>query len=563
MASMEEEMTSRMRGETQGAVGRFSRRWPLALLAFAFVIAFLAIAPTSASAVSRYRVIECYPGLQVHSAADVNAWGYDGSVIQYGVTCTSPNGHGWNKGIALHPSASDGGPRAATAEFVAPAGTYFDSGSFRWEVGARYPCALTSCWYSAAYAGSGSTPVLTYPMHGAPSAGVASIVNCGSACTRVWEDLVCESACIHFASDPGGNANDWYYDYVAIRDLDLILVDTKTPTLALSGSLFDGQIAHGTPTLQIKATDIGGGVRSATVEVNGVTVAAPATNCPGVVAGAAYATQFHPCGNLAAAVPLDTERTPWRNGQNTLRVCVADVATGPGAPNTVCEPRAIFVDNSCPDSSGASGKADSIVAGLENPKTGQLQRMRAVRSNEGAALRGQLTGSAGPVKAASVCVYETVDDPAGIEQLVQVAKSSSTGQFGVQISGGPSRSFRVGYRYGAAQIGSVKMHLDSSVVPTLKLSDSSLPNGSSVGFHGRIPGPGNDGRAVTLQARVGKKWRSFKQLQTDPNGMFRGKYRFTQTHGRVLYTFRALVKKQGGYPYSPGASKKRRLVVRG
>ncbi len=46
-------------------------------------------------------------------------------------------------------------------------------------------------------------------------------------------------------------------------------------------------------------------------------------------------------------------------------------------------------------------------------------------------------------------------------------------------------------------------------------------------------------------------------------GRFRGKYRFTQTVGRVRYLFRALVKSQSGYPYDPGASRKRKLVVRG
>ena len=66
-----------------------------------------------------------------------------------------------------------------------------------------------------------------------------------------------------------------------------------------------------------------------------------------------------------------------------------------------------------------------------------------------------------------------------------------------------------------------------------------------------------------MQARVGKKWRSFKQLTTDSDGSFRGKYRFTQTSGRVLYVFRALVKKQGGYPYSEGASPKRKVLVTG
>ena len=55
-----------------------------------------------------------------------------------------------------------------------------------------------------------------------------------------------------------------------------------------------------------------------------------------------------------------------------------------------------------------------------------------------------------------------------------------------------------------------------------------------------------------MQARVGRKWRTFKQLRTDSEGRFRGKYRFTQTVGRVRYVFRALVKRQGGYPYEPG-----------
>ena len=68
---------------------------------------------------------------------------------------------------------------------------------------------------------------------------------------------------------------------------------------------------------------------------------------------------------------------------------------------------------------------------------------------------------------------------------------------------------------------------------------------------------------MALQARVGRKWRTFKQVQTRDGGRFHGKYRFTQTVGRVRYIFRALVKNQSGYPYDPGASRKRKLVVRG
>ena len=66
-----------------------------------------------------------------------------------------------------------------------------------------------------------------------------------------------------------------------------------------------------------------------------------------------------------------------------------------------------------------------------------------------------------------------------------------------------------------------------------------------------------------MQARVGRKWRTFKQRRTDSDARFVGKYRFTQTTGRVRYVFRALVKRQGGYPYEPGASPKRKLLVYG
>ena len=68
---------------------------------------------------------------------------------------------------------------------------------------------------------------------------------------------------------------------------------------------------------------------------------------------------------------------------------------------------------------------------------------------------------------------------------------------------------------------------------------------------------------MALQARVGRKWRTFKQLRTESDGEVPGKYRFTQTIGRVRYVFRALVKRQSGYPYEPGSSRKRTLIVRG
>ena len=543
--------------EVRSGVRRRRRRLLLAVPVLA--IAILGLTAAKAFADSGYRVVECHPGAHVYSAPDLHVSGHYGVGLQYGKTCTIPDPASWGKGIVFHPSEYSSSPRNGTAELRAPVGTYFNSGGFRWDIGARYSCSDGNCYYAAAYVGHGRTPHNSYPMGASPNAGYSVWTSCGTSCTRIWEDISCSSFCVHSTSP-----NDWYYDYVAIRDIDVTLVDSSAPTLRISGSLFASQIAHGTPALDIDSADVGGGVRRVTVEVNGVPVATPDTSCPGIPPGAAWATRFRPCGNLSTALHLDTEKTPWRDGQNSVRVCASDVATGPGEPNTVCKQRTVSVDNSCPDSSGASGQARSINVGLEDPKSGQLKRTRTARSSQGTALRGRLSGSAGsPVKAASVCVYETVDEPAGIEQLVQVAKSSSSGNFGVEIPGGPSRSFRVAYRYTDHQLESPSMYLDSSVLPTFKVTKSRLRNRHSVGFRGRIPGPNADGRAVTMQAKVGEKWRSFKQLQTDPSGRFRGKYRFTQTRGRVRYVFRAVVKKQGGYPYSRGASRKRKVIVRG
>jgi hypothetical protein len=543
-------------------------KWLRVLIAALFAaIVLFGVSPSTADGASSYRVLECQGNDSSRSAPDARLTASDGA-ISYGVNCPGPYAftQGWGKGIVFHP-ASGGyyGPRRSSAELNAPPTTYFNAGSFVADVGGFWTaCDINgpSCWRAGVSVGRADrVPISSYPMGwNQPATYVAAWPNCGASCTKIWMDSWCNSGalCTHNASP-----NDWYYDYVAMRQFDLILVDIEAPSLALSGSLFDGQIAHGTETVQIDATDRGSGVGTATVDVNGQRVGAPATDCPGMADNRTYARQFRPCGDLHTAAHLDTESTPWRDGANTLQVCVGDVNTGPGTGNTNCEQRTLSVDNSCPDSSGASGQAQAITAGLENPRTGQLQRTRSVRSSEGTALRGQLTGSNGPVKAASVCIYETVDEPAGIAQLVQVAKSSSTGKFGVEIPGGPNRIFQVAYRYGDHWLGTPSMYLNSSVLPTLRLTKSKLSNGQAVGFRGRIPGPDNNGRAITLQAKVGKKWRSFKQLQTDSSGRFKGKYRFTQTFGRALYVFRALVKRQGGYPYSPGASKKRKLLVHG
>ena len=161
-----------------------------------------------------------------------------------------------------------------------------------------------------------------------------------------------------------------------------------------------------------------------------------------------------------------------------------------------------------------------------------------------------------------MCIYQTIELPDASRELATTVTTQANGRFATRLDAGPSRTLDLVYRHNSRKI-SDRVELDSTVVPTLEIPKKSLANGQAARFVGRLPGPNSEGRAVALQARVGRKWRTFKQLQTDSDGQFRGRYRFTQTVGRVRYVFRALVKSQNGYPYEPGASRKRKLVVRG
>jgi hypothetical protein len=530
--------------------GGLRRRW-LGLFVGA---AALALWPAAADA-GNYQVLECFPEYGAVGAPDVQVSGNIDETIHSGVGCQSTTFSDGRDGIILRAAAASAGPKWAGAYIRAAAGTYFHNVAFQEFIGPTN--SFTGPRHALAQYIIGQGGGIVWQDQQVPYPGVRNqwINQGGVNASAVGMEISCgEAFCVH----EEGN----YIDYNAMARFNLEVTDYVQPTLQIGGSILSGAVAHGSPSLEISAADVGGGVRSVTVEVNGEGVATPRTDCPWMHPGG-YGTRVRPCANFAKSIALDTTGTPWRDGGNTLRVCAADIGTET-SPNITCEQRLITVDNSCADSTGASGPAEQISAGIEEPRTGRLARTRAVRSTDGVAVKGQLTApGGGPVRGASICIYETVDEPAGIQQLVQVAKSRSDGTFGAQVPPGPSRVLQAAYRFNDRQIATPTMYVDSSVVPTLGVNKRKLRNGKAVRFRGALPGPHAEGRAVALQARAGKKWRTFKALTSGRDGSFRGKYRFTQTRGRVLYVFRALVKKQSPYPYSQGASRKVKVLVRG
>ena len=332
-----------------------------------------------------------------------------------------------------------------------------------------------------------------------------------------------------------------------VRNLWFTLRDVVSPTLALSGTLLEPGTRHGPQTLVAAAADSGGGVWRWRVEVNGAPAASAEQPCDIVPGGAAR--RFVPCALSATrGFALDTEAAPFSPGANAVRVCVTDV----GWPaNETCETRSVRVDNGCPSS--GSSPADRLEAGFERGRGEAI-----VASNRRAPIAGRARGAGA---GARVCVFSRVG--AGAERLEAVIPASGDGGFRPLLARGPSRALRLVHRHGARAL-EAELRLAVRARPRLEVGPrSQLANGQVARFRGKLPGPWAGGRVVVLQARAGGRWQAFKSARSGPDGRFAASYRFRETTGRRLYGFRAVVRRQAGYPYLKGASPVRRIVVSG
>jgi hypothetical protein len=422
-------------------------------------------------------------------------------------------------------------------------------------------------WRFTAPSGTNFTSANTTVHYGNDEGFAAASFSNGAPAFQVFATCATSSSCWTSASSNGGTIfeirlqcfkspnchSDWAYAWTT--SFTARIHDNVPPAIAADGPLLNGGVVRGVQGLHVIATDAGGGARSVIVSVNGIESKAVDFCQPSN--DGSYAA-LKPCpSSKSMQLALDTQKDlGWTNGPNNVVICAFDVA---GNTSAHCVRHLVEVDNSCPGSGGTAAAEIETGADLG----GQLRTRATVTSNAQPVIRGSLRdGGGSPVVGATVCIYETVDLPDASRQLIRTATTQDNGRFATRMDAGPSRRVDLIYRFNDKVLGG-RVQLDSRVVPTLVIPRKNLRNGDAARFKGSVPGPNADGRAVAMQARVGRKWRTFKQLRTDSEGRFRGKYRFTQTQGRVGYLFRALVKRQSGYPYDPGASRKRKLVVNG
>jgi len=478
-----------------------------------------------------YKAIQCYE----RSGAGHHDVSYDSSSDRYR---SSADCQGQGLGITHNPGASrTGSGRYGAWSLAAPDGTEIVRAA------ARISAASQNSHVPQVHIGlEGGARELLDGVHG----NLHTVDWEGSGGSYFTSRLTCLSR------DDCGDGRD---AHIYMRRIALTIRDLTPPAVQLGGTLLEPGSRRGDQVLEVEASDPGSGVRSVTVELNGRPLESRTLECS-VKDGVAI--RLRPCpGNPTPQFQIDTTGAGFRQGPNELRVCAADFAPEATANHT-CETRKVRVDNECP----VSQTAGSV---LHARFKGGGGRMTAP-GDEPATVKGTLTDANGEfVRGAQVCVATRIDTTEGPpERVLATPTTGPEGRFQVRLPAGPSREVRIAHWRGPHEVVEKYLDLRSKAVPRLALTPTrGLSNGDSVRFDVRIPGPSQQNRRVAIQARGTGKWIRIEGGRTDRGGRWSGRYRFTNTTGTRRYAFRAVIRRQPGYPYNPGRSKTRQATVSG
>lgn len=375
-----------------------------------------------------------------------------------------------------------------------------------------------------------------------------------SATTAVQLKIICgkSGGC---PSEPGGvAASVWLFGSAITLESSSAPQFTAPPT----GPLVAGGQLAGVVPVTISATDQGGGVYQAGMEVDGQVVQSQVLDNSTGTCQLPF-TAVVPCPLSAnGTVNFNTAALP--DGRHSLRVIITDAAgnTAAWGPITIDTS-----NNPCSPNPQASGMA--LRAAFVERVRKRIRLAAAITT--GYSMRptvfGTLTTSDGaPVAGAAICVAAQADYPGAPLTPVAGALTNGAGAFAYRLGRGPSRTLYFVHRVpGGAIAGAVKIAVRAPV--KVNLNASRFANGQVMTWRGILPGPIPGRMLALMQVWRGRYWQTFQQVPVARNGRWIGRYRFRFTTGLQRYTFRLIVPHQAGYPYASGASGRIGVVVGG
>jgi hypothetical protein len=413
----------------------------------------------------------------------------------------------------------------------------------------------------------------------------------GPGATWVRVSLVCSelgSSCRTLFPDT------YLYPYVFVLRSTVSILDRLSPVVqSASGPAASDGAWTGAEPLSFSASDRGGGLYRVLVDVDGQVVktlgAVDDDRCVDRTGARDFAHPV-PCPTQASGtVAINAADLP--SGYHTVTVYLEDAAGNrailiPATQKLVVNdyravgyymagrffnprfgmPRTANGEGAVSDAKVAASFVRVVGKGRRRHRVSGERR--EVRFSQRPTVRGTLTTPSGePIANATVFVGQ---QPEGQQwRLDGAVRTNAQGRFSYRPAARqPNRDLRVVYfpfSDSHEYVASGGLTLKVKAGLTLHVDRRALRNRQRLVFSGRVLGAvPAAGVAVTLQAKVGRHYRSFRQLRASSRtgGRVRTVYRFERTTTAVRYRFRLKLVRQAGLPYQGGASSTVDVLVR-
>jgi hypothetical protein len=357
---------------------------------------------------------------------------------------------------------------------------------------------------------------------------------------------------------------------IHVERSEITLSDTQPPDApSPTGSAVASPTWQGTQVFAFPATDQGGGVYQAILEVDGAPVVTRTIDewggrCVDTAAGGRVFRHPRPClTSVDALVPFDSTVLP--AGDHDVALRVSDAA---GNPRTVYAARKTIVAPARPVAAGSvvaprgaangDNPADAarLVAHWARTAHATLTVPYGVRS----VIRGRLTDAGGTgVRNARIELLTAIDGRVGTVLDKGGARTRADGRFTLVVPrGASSRTLLLRYRSHAEDtVAAAETSLRLKVRAGIRLAAASrvVARGRAVSLDGWLVGRPlpRAGKLVELQARRGgHRWTTVRILRASRRGRFATRYTLWR-RGRLQ--LRTRVRAAGDYPYATGVSR--------
>ncbi|MFT4049467.1 MAG: hypothetical protein QM648_06455 [Solirubrobacterales bacterium] len=373
------------------------------------------------------------------------------------------------------------------------------------------------------------------------------VIRSGLALTRLSVGVFCtaEDGC---GSIPFNDLS------AALTNARVDIEDPSAPEIvAVSGSLPGSSGAAGQQTLDVTATDVGGGVASVAVSIDGH----PAqTISSGGSCGEPY-TLRQPCpSGVTPRFTIDTSALV--DGAHTATIVATDAAGNESNPTT-------FAFNV--SSGGAGPKAANGNPAVSVPTIRMVQSTVLSKGGRAAILAGRLTTSSGAPIAGATLEVSALD--LGVYDAQERSLSSVTtdaaGGFSMRVGPSGARRFTFSFRPapGAGITASASAVLRENLALTIRRSKARVKPRGLLTLSGRLSGAGSaaGGAPVEIDVKIGKRWRAVGVVDTSSRGSWKWRYRFTRVEQPTRFYFRAQVRRTTSWPWPTTLSSQTKVLV--